>query len=72
MREIGSDARRVDDIIEAKLERIHVSADPRCRVIERANNLSNLGMCLEEKSQRLANTTLHLSQIRAMLEIGVY
>jgi len=72
VREIGGDARRVDDIIEAKLESIHVSTGLRCRVIEGANNLGNLGICLEEKGQRLANTTLHLSQIGAMLEVRDY
>jgi hypothetical protein len=61
VREVGSNARGVDDIIEAKLESIHVLAGLRCRVIEGANNLGNLGMCLEEKGQRLANTALDLS-----------
>ena len=72
MREVGSYARRVDDIIEAKLESIHVSAGLRCHAIEGANNLGNLGMCLEEKGKRLANSTLNLSQIGVMLEVGEY
>lgn len=61
MREIGSNARGVDDIKEAKLENIRVSAGLQCCLIEGANNLGNLGILLEEKGQRLANTTLHLS-----------
>ena len=40
------------------------------RIIEGANNLGNLRICLEEKGQRLANTTLHISQSGAMLEVG--
>ncbi len=71
MREVGGHARRVDDIIETKLESACVSVDLRCHVIRGANNLGNLGMCLEEKGQRLPNTTLDLSQIGAML-VGEY
>ncbi len=47
MREVGGHARRVDDIIETKLESACVSVDLRCHVIRGANNLGNLGMCLE-------------------------
>ena len=72
MREVGSNARRVDDIIETKLEKFHVSEGLRSRVVEEVNNIGNLGICLEEKGQRLANTTLHPSQIGAMLEVGEY
>lgn len=56
MREVGSNARGIDDIKEAKLESIHVLAGLQYRVIEATTNLGNLGMCLEEKGQRLADT----------------
>jgi hypothetical protein len=49
VREVGSNARRVDNIIEAKLKSDHVSVYLRCHIIRGANNLGNQGICLEEK-----------------------
>jgi hypothetical protein len=47
VREVGSNARRVDNIIEAKLESVSVGLWR--HVIGGANNLGNQGICLEKK-----------------------
>jgi hypothetical protein len=69
VREVSSNAGRIDNIIEAKLEIVRDSVGLRCHEIAGADDLCNLGICLEEKGQRLADSTLDLSQIWAKYEL---
>lgn len=47
MREVGGNARGVDNIIEAQLKDGHISVGLRCHVIGGVSDLSNQGVCLE-------------------------
>jgi hypothetical protein len=57
MREVGGNTRCVDDIIQAKLKEDQILVVLRCHVTLGCSDLGNQGVCLEEKGQRLANST---------------